>query len=472
MKETATKPGYVLVSGAHPVTVDSEVNNSPETAAVVEGSPFPNPVIPDEPVLMKVNQDGAGIGPAIFHFEGNGELSGYIADDFPVDETGLLDLQWWDPQGDNYIEPGEYTVTEKEAPPGCEPSTEAQHIKLWLDDANQPHSSGTLTFINNQEPFRKIEKRDMDNQPLAGAKFEICKDGEVVGYGVTDETGSFTFEGTDGNGLERGFYVIEEIEPPAGYLLPADPIKAIYIDPGKMTETIVIPFTNYDYPDIVIQKLDKNSRIPLAGATFEIMFDAEHTMEVGPTGPDGKVIITYEEYGKFLPDTGKESWTIQVRETGAPEGYFLTDTSWHTLELHQGQTLKPFIFEDYKCPEIVIRKSDRETEERLEGTTFEISIDAGASFSLTKQTDANGEIWITYDDYEKYLGEISWDRRWTVTVTETITTDKYNKDKQEESGDWTITKQLLPGQSLLEFDFTDTHYRDLLIRKYDSTNSW
>ena len=53
--------------------------------------------------------------------------------------------------------------------------------------------------------------------------------------------------------------------------------------------------------------------------------------------------------------------------------------------------------------------------------------------------------------------------------------DKYNRDPQPESdggAGFTVTKQLLPGQSLLEFDFTDTHYRDLLVVKSDASNSW
>ena len=232
---------------------------------------------------------------------------------------------------------------------------------------------------------------------------------------------------------------------------------------------------NHTYPEIVIQKVAAGNDQPLAGAVFEVMVDGTNLGRFGPTGPDGTIIINHDVYGEFLKNDKQDSWTVQVREVEAPEGYLIDDTNWQTAEISRGTKLAPFVFTDTKYPEIVIRKSDRETEEMLPGATFDIQIDAGASFNLTKQTDENGEIWITYDDYAEFIGDIVWDRGWTVTVTETVMPDKYNRDPQPESdggAGFTVTKQLLPGQSLLEFDFTDTHYRDLLVVKSDASNSW
>ena len=297
--------------------------------------------------------------------------------------------------------------------------------------------------------------------------------GPLIDTITTGADGTFTYAGTDGNGLEFGTYDFVEVKAPDGYLLPYRTCQSITINP-EIDEVRVhqLTFVNYTYPEIVIQKVSAGEEQPLAGAVFEVMIDGTNLGTFGPTGPDGTIIINHDVYGKFLTNDKQDTWTVQVREVEAPAGYLLDSTDWQTAEISRGTKLAPFVFTDTKYPEIVIRKSDRETEEMLPGTTFEISIDAGASFSLTKQTDENGEIWITYEDYEEFIGDIVWDRGWTVTVTETIMPEFYNKDKQEESGDWTITKQLLPGQSLLEFDFTDTHYRDLLVRKYDSTNSW
>ena len=50
--------------------------------------------------------------------------------------------------------------------------------------------------------------------------------------------------------------------------------------------------------------------------------------------------------------------------------------------------------------------------------------------------------------------------------------DKYNKDKQDASGDYTLTQTLKWGQSYAEFVFKDTHFRDLRITKRDKSNTW
>lgn len=475
LKEISAPDGYVASTSSYNVTVNTANNSTKETAAAVNGgAAIKNGEVQEpEGVVFKVDPDGNYIGPAVFHFK---SLEQSIDRDIPVDETGMLQLQWTDPDGENYIPPGEYTVTEVTPPPGYEKSNEAQNLRLWIEDVDgvpTAMSSGPIEFVN--EPLHSviIRKIDQSGKGLPGAVFKVYCDGAYVTDITTGADGTFTFAGTDGNGLTNGTWEFVEDKAPDGYLLPYNKVQSVTIN-TQHDDVLIheLTFVNYEYPEIVIQKVSAGENQPLAGAVFEVMIDGTKLGEYGPTAADGTIVINYDQYGKYLSNDNQDSWTVSVREVEAPAGYLLDDTDWHTAELHRGEILKPFVFTDTKYPEIVIRKSDRETEERLEGTTFEISIDAGASFSLTKQTDENGEIWITYDDYEEFIGDIVWDRGWTVTVTETITTDKYNKDKQEESGDWTVTKQLLPGQSLLEFDFTDTHYRDLLIRKYDSTNSW
>lgn len=475
LKEISAPDDYVANSTAYQVTVNYANNATQETAAPVNGGAAIKNGEPQPPegVVNKVDQDGNGVGPATFHFK---SLTNSVDADFETDENGTLQFQWTDPNGEDYIQPGEYTVTEKIAPPGFELSTEVQNLHLWIKDVDgvpTPMSSGPITFENKPLHSIIIQKVDESGQGLPGAVFNVYLNGAKVDSITTGPDGTFTYAGTDGNGLQSGTWGFEEVQAPDGYLLPYNKYQSVTIDAiNDDVRVHQLTFINYTYPEIVIKKVSAGEEQPLAGAVFEVMIDGTNIGTYGPTGPDGTIIINHDVYGKFLTNDKQDTWTVQVREVEAPAGYLLDSTDWQTAEISRGTKLAPFVFTDTKYPEIVIRKSDRETEEMLPGTTFEISIDAGASFSLTKQTDENGEIWITYEDYEEFIGDIVWDRGWTVTVTETIMPEFYNKDKQEESGDWTITKQLLPGQSLLEFDFTDTHYRDLLVRKYDSTNSW
>lgn len=474
VKETSAPPGYVGSSTPYQVTVSSANNSTKETAAAVNGGAAIKNGQPQEPtgVVNKVDQDGNGIGPATFHFE---SLTNGVSADIACDETGSLELQWDDPDGENYLEPGEYTVTEKIAPPGYEKSDEVHNLRLWIEEVEgvpTPMHSGPIVFENKPLHSVIIQKVDESGDGLPGAVFDIYFNGAKVDSKTTGADGTFTYAGTDGNGLLSGTWGFMETKAPDGYVLPYNKYQEITIDAANDDVRVhQLSFVNYTYPEIVIQKVSAGEEQPLAGAVFEVMVDGTNLGRFGPTGPDGTIVISHDIYGEFLKSE-QDSWTVQVREVEAPAGYLIDDTNWQTAEISRGTKLAPFVFTDTKYPEIVIRKSDRETEEMLPGTTFEIDIDAGASFSLTKQTNEDGEIWITYEDYAEFIGDIVWDKGWTVTVTETIMPDGYNKDKQEESGDWTITKQLLPGQSLLEFDFTDTHYRDLLVRKYDSTNTW
>ena len=476
LKEISAPPGYLANTKVYQVTVNYTNNATQETAAPINGgAPIKNgdSTMPPEGVVNKVDPDGNGVGPATFHFV---SLTNGVETDRVTDENGTLELQWTDPAGDNYLEPGEYTVTEKIAPPGFELNTEAQNLRLWIEDVDgvpTPMHSGPITFENKPLHSIIIQKVDESGQGLPGAVFNVYLNGAKVDSITTGPDGTFTYAGTDGNGLQSGTWGFEEVQAPDGYLLPYNKYQSVTIDAiNDDVRVHQLTFINYTYPEIVIKKVSAGEEQPLAGAVFEVMIDGTNIGTYGPTGPDGTIIINHDVYGKFLENDNQDTWTVQVREVEAPAGYLLDSTDWQTAEIHRGTKLQPFVFKDTKYPEIVVRKSDRETEEMLPGTTFEIDIDAGASFSLTKQTDENGEIWITYEDYAEFIGDIVWDRGWTVTVTETIMPEFYNKDKQEESGDWTVTKQLLPGQSLLEFDFTDTHYRDLLVRKYDSTNSW
>ena len=487
LKETSAPSGYVPSGKVYSVTVSSTNNSTKETAAAVNGGAAiknsPPAPIHSNSVIQKVDAaTGEGVGPATFHFEGQADdpatgQKGAVNADYTTDDAGALEIQWTDPSGENYLPAGQYTVTEKIAPPGYELDTEAQHLVLsleWDAEAEEwiPSSSGPLVFQDDPKKIVTIKKVSEDGG-LAGAYFDVYKNGQkLTSIGPTDESGTVIFEGEDGNGVSTGYYEFVETKAPDGYLIPWIDHQGIYVDASNHDiMNYELTFVNQEYAEIIIQKVDAGKEDRLAGAVFEVKIDGTDLGRVGPTGEDGTIVLDYATYGEFL-DPEQESWTVQVREVQAPDGYLIDDPDWQTAEIRRGQTLAPFVFTDTKYPEIVIRKSDRETEERLPGTTFEISIDAGASFSLTKQTDENGEIWITYEDYEQFIGDIVWDKGWTVTVTETIMPDGYNKDKQEESGDWTITKQLQPGQSLLEFDFTDTHYRDLLVRKYDSNNSW
>ena len=466
VKETQAPSGCKLKDDVWQVVMTSPANATEATAALVSGGPIPNPKdIPSEGTIKKVDQDGNGLAGATIRIYGS------AFDQTPVDttkitgENGEIKIQWTDPEEiDTYIKPGSYTVEEVAAPKGYRLVDNVEHIDLFEDGSK----SGDIVFRN--EKFRTVTLLKRSNgKPIAGATFDVTRDGKPVGSYTTGADGTFTLEGEGGTGVLPGYYTFTEVTPPPGCLLPANNVWTIHLfDNDDTQEHYQIVADNYEYPDIEIQKISKETGDGLAGATFEVRVNAQ-TIGTYKTGADGKIRITYAEYGEFLNPKGAESWTISVREISAPKGYLIDDKNWQEAEMHQGEKLKTFTFTDTRYPYIRILKRDRETGEPLPNTTFHVWID-GKDIG-THVTDKFGVITIDYDTYGRFLDENNFDN-WTITVQETEMPDKYNKDKQDASGDYTLTQTLKWGQSYAEFVFKDTHFRDLRITKRDSSNTW
>ena len=479
VKETVAPAGCKIKNDVFSVQVNGITNYNEQNAALVKGgAPIKNgmPQEPEGIVQKKDANTGEGVGPATFHFEGQAENGEVINRDVDCDETGALELQWTDPHKEKYMPPGQYTVTEIIPPQGYEKTDEAKHLILRIihdpdSDTDIASSNGPIVFQNYQKHKITIEKRSQDAKPLAGAEFDVYQNGNKLTHLTTGADGTAVFEGTDGDGIESGYYTFFETNPPPGHLPPYIAYQSVYVNAEDISVTNhVLSFINYTDTEIIIKKVSRNTESPLAGAVFEVRVDDTSFGEFGPTDASGTIVINPSIYGRFL-NPNQESWTISVRETVPPDGYLLDDSGWHTVEVKRGQKVEPFVFTDTKYPEVLVVKKDRESQERLEGTTFEVTVNAGAKFSLTKSTNKNGEVRITYDDYRQFLGELNLDE-WTVTVRELTPTDKYNKDKQQESGDYTVTKALAKGQSLLEFEFKDTHYRSIRVTKKDSQTDW
>lgn len=485
VKELSAPEPYKVSNQVWSVTVNSNNNATEDTAAVIAGKPIQNgydiPGNPEGTVQKRDAVTGLGVGPATFHFEGQADEEyggGMVSKDFTCDAGGNLDLQWTNPNGEYYIQPGQYTVTEVIPPPGYELTTESHHLTLSIEvdrDTGErvAISSGPIVFKNYQKHGIIIQKISTDGTPLEGAAFDIYKNGAKIDSAVTGPDGTFTFDG-GGDGLETGYYSFVETSAPAGYMLPYHREQGIWIDTEEDSDEVVhtLTFKNYEWPEIVIEKKDKDTGEALSGAVFEVMIDGNN-FGTFTTDFGGQILINYDTYGKFWNEENTEH-TVAVREVSAPDGYLMDSNDWQINKMVEGQVLSTFTFTDTQYPEILIYKRDRETGEPLPGTSFSVQIN-GTDIG-TFVTDIKGLVKISYEDYKRFLGDIMGDSvrpdGWGVTVTEVNVPDHYNKDKQEESGDYTITKNLQGNQSVLQFDFVDTHYRDLLIRKYDSTNTW
>lgn len=461
----------------------------------------------DDDTLEKIDaRTSERVGPATFHFEGNaiyvdksapmGFRTERQSFDVTTGDNGVYHFQWTEPRNPNYIPPGEYTVTETVAPPGYSLSGEVKHLTLTYDDSNtdigEARSSGPLIFKNDKLKTLKLIKVSSDNEPLAGAEFDIYKDGKLWDSGVSDGEGIVYFDGAGGDGLEEGLYKIVETKAPEGYLLPTKNYVEVHVDPADLQQSdeIEVHLTNYKYPEIKLIKKARDGGEPLKGATFKFTIDGQDFI-TRDTDDNGEILITQEEFGDFLEQHDdltpplKDHWTVRVQEINAPDGYLIDEPDWQEQELFIGQKLQEFTFTDTKYPEIWVRKLDSETKAPLAGAVFSIEIDGvnntSMQFETTEEDVTEREGWhkITYEEYNRFLMDHGVELRdlrgYTINVTELHAPQFYNKDRQLESTggrDYTLTGQLHPGQDHIDFTFYDTHYRSLKVIKIDAETNW
>lgn len=482
-------------------------NNRSKASELNGGNPVKNSKSddPSESTLRKIDsRTGEGVGPATFRFKGtafpNEEGQAPYDALWSCDENGNLMFQWTNPKDTaTYIPPGDYTVTEEVPPPGYAPTDQVEHLVLRYDDSmtgvpggDAVYSSGPLVFKNDKLIRLKLYKTSNEDEPLDGAQFDLYKDGALWDSGTTGPDGYVYFSGRGGDGLTEGLYKLVETKAPDGYLLPTKNYVEIHINPEDVTqgEDVEVHMINYKYPEILIKKTARDGGEPLEGAQFRISINTKEFL-TRTTDGNGEIRISQEEFNDFLEQNDDLSpplidhWTVRVEEIGAPPGYLIDEPNWQEKELYIGQELQEFTFMDTKYPEVWVRKLDSETKEPLAGAVFSIEIDGvndtAMQFETTEEDVKNNQGWhkITYEEYGRYLMdhgvEVGDLRGYTINVTELHAPQFYNKDRQLEStgsDGYTLTGQLHPGETHIDFEFYDTHYRSLKVIKIDAETNW
>jgi RNase P/RNase MRP subunit p29 len=144
-------------------------------------------------------------------------------------------------------------------------------------------------------------------------------------------------------------------------------------------------FVSETEPRIEILKLDTNSRIPLANATFTVENENGEIIGTYTTDASGKILIT------DLPDG-----TYIVRETIAPPGYILNETPRTVVVTSDRITTIEFTNAEEAGGDtgIEIIKLDKKSRIPLVNATFTVENENGEIIG-TYITDASGRILIT-----------------------------------------------------------------------------
>ena len=209
---------------------------------------------------------------------------------------------------------------------------------------------------------------------LAGARFSIYFNGQIVGSDITNAQGEIYVEDA-----ATGLWSFVETSAPDSYCVDPTP-KSVYVDVTEGDREYTVAAVNYEKPDMKITKRDAMSGKPIAGTVFSIKSVTGSYSTSVTTGTDGSATLSAIPAGVYV-----------VREESVPEPYIVTNTE-QTVALRPGKTSE-VTFVDYEKPGLEIIKKNIANGEPIEGVTYRIEQIDG-SFSTSATTDNHGRIFL------------------------------------------------------------------------------
>ena len=209
---------------------------------------------------------------------------------------------------------------------------------------------------------------------LAGARFSIYFNGQIVGSDITNAQGEIYVEDA-----ATGLWSFVETSAPDGYCVDPTP-KSVYVDVTEGDREYTVAAINYEKPDMKIIKRDAMSGKPIAGTVLSIKSVTGSYSTSVTTGTDGSATLSAIPAGVYV-----------VREESVPEPYIVTNTE-QTVALRPGKTSE-VTFVDYEKPGLEIIKKNIANGEPVEGVTYRIEQIDG-SFSTSATTDNHGRIFL------------------------------------------------------------------------------
>ena len=209
---------------------------------------------------------------------------------------------------------------------------------------------------------------------LAGARFSIYFNGQIVGSDITNAQGEIYVENA-----ATGLWSFVETAAPDGFCVDPTP-KSVYVDVTEGDREYTVAAVNYEKPDMKIIKRDAMSGKPIAGTVFSIKSVTGSYSTSVTTGTDGSATLSAIPAGVYV-----------VREESVPEPYIVTNTE-QTVALRPGKTSE-VTFVDYEKPGLEIVKKNIANGEPIEGVTYRIEQIDG-SYSTSATTDNHGRIFL------------------------------------------------------------------------------
>ena len=342
-QEVITDPKYVLNEKVFTIENNSEY---PTFFTI------PN-VMKKDITVTKIDKDtGKPLQGVVFQGYKDGKSIGY----FTTDPDGKFTI--------SYADSGTYTFKEYHTLAGYVLNKESITIEHTTDGNVDLVVDNTV-----QKKFEVIKVDSQTKQPIPGVQFRIWRDATLLGDYTTDENGKITIEKAP-----AGTYKVQEAATLQEYILNDKSVEIEHTS-DKPTE---ITIENTKKPGLSIQKIDAETRKPLANAVFRLSrANGDIIKESIVTDSNGKALIEGLDAGDYV-----------VTEVTAPGGYILDGNS-RTVSLEAGETYTLTI-ENRKKPGLLIKKVDAETKKPLAGASFKVTLGDGSIVRENVTTDVDG----------------------------------------------------------------------------------
>ncbi len=251
--------------------------------------------------------------------------------------------------------------------------------------------------ITNELIYGEIHglKKDDSGNALGGALIGLFRVGETefssntaILTATSDEDGGFSFVK-----VPYGDWIVREIAAPTGYVLSKTPYEVSVTEDGAVIEveientlirgTVQLTKVDADYPEN-----------KLTGATFELYRDSNGNKEFDK---DDELLGTLPEVSVGVYEQSELTYGgYFVRETKAPEGFYLDENAYYVAITEHGETViveneagKGFINQPQTGALRIFKTS---SDNKIEGFSFRVTGPNGYEQVFT--TDKNGEIFI------------------------------------------------------------------------------
>ena len=335
--EEQAPDGYVLDEAPWRIIEVTDYNIHDVIQVIFRNQPKPNLRI-----IKKDKETGKVLEGAVFRV---GKQNGVEYNEYTTDKNGEIFLEKLDPDW--------YIITEMRAPTGYLLPVDPELDPIEL----VPGKTSEVVVTNQVKPSLTILKADaVTMRGLPNATFKLTKRGASEYTTVTTD-----FDGKAViTGLDAGWYIVEEIKAPAGYI----PITEPWNVELKPDEDTVITIPNTKIPSLTIKKVDKLTRNPLKNAEFELRKSDGTVVFKGLTDAYGEIYIERIDPG-----------TYRLKETGAPEGYEVI-TVEQDVVIEEGKDIVVTV-ENAAIEPLYIQKIDAKTGKPLDGAVFSVRKTSG-----------------------------------------------------------------------------------------------